>query len=218
MNVQVDLIARQEGIMAFNKPAGIISEGPMDGRPELWQLVKHIFPASSIAHRIDKMTSGIVLFGATQMDTNYLRRNWHSITKKRYLAIIKTPRWTTATVDTPLEGKSAVTQFTVLESVGATSLVLCELVQNGRTHQIRKHLQSIRSSIIGDTMYGGRFTEARYGQLLHAWQVEVILPSGKVMQVQAPIPPDFRAFMPDFNWNIWDQDMSATLWSWDMTV
>jgi len=216
--MEVGLLFSMNGILALNKPSGMCSQGPMNSKiPELWELLQTRYPEGHIAHRIDKFTSGINLVGTSKDKICYLTKNWHQITKKTYLAIINNPTWAEITINAPIDGKSAVTSFAIIESFGSFSLVRCELIQNGRTHQIRRHLKSIGSPIVGDTKYKGPETEARAGQLLHAWRLELRLPNefgtpGQWITVQAPIPEDFKQF--NFNWDYWDAGKNDSLENW----
>ena len=216
--MEVGVLFSRNGILALNKPAGMISQGPKTSNtPELWELLQTYHPGGHVAHRIDQFTSGINLTGVSSRQISYLMSNWHKITRKIYLAIVSNPTWNERVVDMPLKGKSAATSFTVLERSGLFALVQCQLIQNGRMHQIRKHLKSIGSPIVGDQKYKGPTTVARSGQLLHAWRMEVQLPddSGKPgdwVVIQAPIPDDFNQF--NFDWSCWDKDAISVLEVW----
>lgn len=221
--MEVGVLFSNGGILALNKPAGLISQGPGKGKfPELWEVVRSRYKGGNIAHRIDQFTSGINLAGTSRQQIGYLMCNWHQITKKVYLAIAKSPTWDEKIVDKPLKGKAAVTSFQVLERCGSVALIRCELVQNGRTHQIRRHLKLVGSPIVGDQKYGGPATKIRDGQLLHAWRIEVRLPdeSGKKpglwTTIQAPIPDDFRSY--GFNWSLWDEEAKTTLETWPVKI
>lgn len=217
--MNVGVLFSHDGILALNKPPGMCSQGPKTSDiPEVWELVRMYHPEGHVVHRIDRFTSGVNLVGASRRQIRYLMMNWHEITRKSYLAIIRNPAWNERTVSTPIGGKSATTAFTVLERCGVFALVRCELVQNGRTHQIRRHLKSIGCPIVGDCKYGGSRTNARAGQLLHAWRLEVRLPdeagnpSSSWTTIQAPIPDDFKRF--GFNWSRWDVQANVVSEVW----
>lgn len=216
--MEVGILFSNDGILALNKPAGMCSQGPKTSDiPELWELLRTHHSGGHVAHRIDQFTSGINLAGASKRQVSYLMSNWHQITRKNYLAVIGNPTWSEKIVDTPLKGKSAITAFTVLERSGSFALVQCQLVQNGRTHQIRRHLKPIGAPILGDRKYKGPKTDVRSGQLLHAWRMEVRLPDdsgkpGSWVAIQAPIPNDFKRL--GFDWSRWDADANPVLESW----
>lgn len=204
----VSVLYGGRGLLVLNKPPAMISQGPMlKPEPEVHELLK-VHRCGYLAHRIDYWTSGLLLAGDWGM-RGYLMRNWHRITKKYYLAIIREPRWKAVSVFALVDGKTATTTFMVLERKDGYALVRCELVRNGRTHQIRKHLQELGHPIVGDRTYSGPPTRARKGQLLHAWRIRVRLPGqSKEMaawsRFQAPIPADFKEAVP-FNWELWDE-------------
>ena len=216
--MEVGVLFSKDGILALNKPAGMCSQGPKISEiPELWELLRIYHSNGHVAHRIDQFTTGINLAGISRHQLSYLMSNWHQITKKTYLAIIDSPKWNERIVSTPLKGKSAATAFTVLEKSGLLTLVQCQLIQNGRMHQIRKHLKSIGLPIVGDQKYNGPKTRARFGQLLHAWRMEVRLPDdsgnpGDWTTIQAPIPDDFKQF--GFDWSRWDTHANSVLETW----
>lgn len=218
--MEVGVLFSLGGILALNKPVGMCSQGPKtSGIPELWELLRTFHPGGHVAHRIDQFTSGINLAGVSRQQIGYLMRNWHQITRKTYLAVIVGPVWEEIVVDTPLKGKSAVTSFKILERSGKFALVQCQLIQNGRTHQIRRHLKSIGAPIVGDQKYKGPTTTTRAGQLLHAWRMEFRPPNesgkpGDWVSIQAPIPSDFKQF--GFNWEQWDARADATIDAWDV--
>jgi len=216
--MEVGVLFSKDGILALNKPAGMCSQGPKTSDiPELWELLRIHHPGGHVAHRIDQFTSGVNLAGVSHQQVGYLMRNWHQITHKSYLAVINNPTWSEKVVDAPVKGKSAITAFTVLERSGSLTLIQCQLVQNGRTHQIRRHLKSIGAPIVGDQKYNGPTTTARPGQLLHAWRVEIQLPDDSGMPgawttIQAPIPDDFKQF--GFGWSRWDANANIALETW----
>ena len=94
-------------------------------------------------------------------------------------------------------GKEARTRYRVVEKFGAperpfASLVECRL-ETGRTHQIRVHLASLGTPIVGDFKYGGAESRGR-GDIadklhLHARQIDIARPDGGRLNVTAPLPP-----------------------------
>ena len=75
-------------------------------------------------------------------------------------------------------GKSAVTNFTVLQRFESNTLIECVL-ETGRTHQIRVHISYIHYPIVGDPKYGQRKTDTSFGQFLHAKTLGFVHPKTK---------------------------------------
>lgn len=219
--MQVVLLCEAKGILVVSKPAGMCVQGrgPTVNTPDLWEVLEPHVAGARPVHRIDRYTTGLVLCSAKASVRSYMTANWHGATRKTYLAIIAEPSWEETTVNTELDGKSAVTHFTVLEHAAGYALVSCQLIQNGRTHQIRRHLKSVGHPIVGDHLYGGAATTARAGQLLHAWRVEVRLPDesgnpSEWLAIQAPIPDDFHSY--GFDWDLYDASSNLELKTWQV--
>lgn len=144
-----------------------------------------------LVHRIDKNTSGLMVVAKTEMAKNHLARQFFDKTTKRlYHAVV----WgqfndeQEGTVDAHIGrslknrlqmdvfpegdfGKSAVTHFRVLKSLGYVTLVECKL-ETGRTHQIRAHMKYIGHPLFNDERYGGDAilkgtTYTKYKQYVH---------------------------------------------------
>jgi len=123
-----------------------------------------------VVHRIDRDTSGLVLFAKTREAHRHLSSLFESRTiEKTYLAVIHgRPAWTETVCDLPLradgdrqhrtiidkaKGKHARTNFKLLAEVGAYSLIQAQ-IETGRTHQIRLHLASLGHPVVCDPLYG----------------------------------------------------------------
>jgi 23S rRNA pseudouridine1911/1915/1917 synthase len=84
-------------------------------------------------------------------------------------------------------GRSATTQYTVLQQGKKTALVNLA-PYTGRTHQIRVHMQYIEHPIVGDVLYGGKKAERLF---LHATSLEITLPGGKRTVFESKLPSNF---------------------------
>jgi RluA family pseudouridine synthase len=165
------------------------------------------------ANRLDRNTSGLVLVGKTARMLHQLNQ-WiqkHELAKY-YVTIVEGKLAGEGTLSGDLirdeknnrtrvlndaeaerkpevaeQAKSAITNYRVLQTGAAYSLVEVELI-SGRTHQIRSHFQDIGHSLLGDIKYGGkRYGDINY-QLLHAWRI--VLPDGR--EFKAPLPHEMR--------------------------
>lgn len=190
--------------LVYNKPPGFTcdSKGLKSlGRPEL-----------ILTHRLDKETSGILIFAKTKeaadaMEELFRKRAVH----KRYLAfvdgvlteksgllenfigVIKKYEGN-AIYGVVKQGQMAITNWQLEKRGKAASLVSCYPI-TGRTHQIRVHLSHIGHPILGDPVYGKRFLNSyRPGRiLLHAFEIRFKHPStASLIELKAPIPDDFK--------------------------
>lgn len=208
MSLQV--LYNKNGLLVLNKVAGVCSDQHENEQiMSMEARVKELFWRYKLAHRIDKQTTGILLFASQDMRIdrgsvyNWLRSNWQSNVQKEYLAIIPHPTWESMACDTPLpdgDGKigPAVTSFRVVGRISNQhALVKCTLTKGGKKHQIRIHAKEKGVPLFGDYVYGGARSKLRNGQLLHAWKMGITFPFAK-LNFQAPIPDDFKQF--NFDW------------------
>ena len=198
-----------ENVLIVDKPKGLLVYGDAKGVRETlgnavldYLYLKEEFdPTSSSftpspAHRLDRNTSGLVVYGKTDAALKELTLLFKERTQieKRYLAlvvgdisedgVINAPLWKDATSgrvyirSVDKGGKEAVTKYYVKHRYGAYTLVEVELV-TGRTHQIRVHFASIGHPLVGDEKYGD-FESCRNvkrltgleSQFLHAYSLE----------------------------------------------
>lgn len=171
-----------------------------------------------IVHRLDKDTSGCLVIAKTDAAHQGLANQFseRSTMEKIYLAVTNgipiKPKDTIFThigrhpvnrqkmaVVNPPGGKAAITDYEVIQPDLATktALVLCHL-HTGRTHQIRVHLQSIGTPILGDPIYSKKHSLPTPRLLLHAWKLSFDHPiTGNKLSFVAPIPPEFGPWLPN---------------------
>jgi 23S rRNA pseudouridine1911/1915/1917 synthase len=172
-----------------------------------------------IVHRLDKDTTGCLVVAKHEKALVALQKAFKTReVEKTYLALVHgVPRAAEARIETlygrhPVnrqrftgkvkEGKPALTVYRVREPFEGAALVEVDLL-TGRTHQIRAHLSEAGHPLLCDTLYGsgrkakGRAVEAQEvlgRQALHAWKLAFPHPrTGRVLHVEAPLPPDFTA-------------------------
>jgi len=204
----VEVVGYEHDILAVNKPVGmdtIQNAGWITGLPRLIDVVYAAYPQARFLNRIDRDTSGIVLFGLTKAARSHLSHLWFGAAdgrrKKLYLAVIEDPPWDDIVCDMPLKnahggGEDARSDFRVLERAGGRAIVEGELVSHGRTHQLRRHLKMIGYPIQGDKKYGGKRTILRDGQLLHSWKMELPAEDGTPLVFQSKVPGDMGFRVP----------------------
>lgn len=197
-DVNLDIVYEDDEILVVNKPKGMLthpdsSEYKNTLATKVQLYLKHLttrtFKPASI-QRLDKNTSGLVIFGKTYdalKRYNLLMREREI--KKYYLAVVEGTPKTSGEVKGYLvknekenkvtiskhesdESKFAHTRYKCLETNGEYSLVEVELL-TGRTHQIRASMAYLGHPIVGDGKYGGKRVGKVRNQLLHAYKVQV---------------------------------------------
>ncbi len=192
-NMPLCVYHQDEYLYVVEKPHGIPSHPDRAHQTNtLGNALKHHFDKAGlpftlhVATRLDKQTSGIVL-GATNSLTKDCLVNMlkSSAISKTYVALVDGVLCGSGQIDAPLthnndnglteldtNGKSALTQYTVLANYSNTTLVQLNAI-TGRTHQLRAHLCSIGHPIVGDTLYGG----SKHSRLcLHMHKLEFVHP------------------------------------------
>jgi tRNA pseudouridine32 synthase/23S rRNA pseudouridine746 synthase len=206
--VMIDVLYEDEDVLAVNKPEGLVAV------PERRRQEQSLIEALStqrgeklyIVHRIDRETSGVIVFARNAEAHRQLNRQFETRSvEKVYLALVQgVIADDRGEIDRPLRqfgsgrmgiddhrGKASVTEFRVLERLPAFTLVDVR-PRTGRRHQIRVHLYSIGHCVVGDPLYGEQAVQRSYPRLmLHARRLSLHLPSGKRLMIEAPIPESF---------------------------
>ena len=212
-----DLLLDAEGIVAVSKPAWLPVQGTRASQcytleAALQQRLRA--PRLRAAHRLDRETSGLVLFARDASAARFLGRQLAMrAIRRRYLAVVSPApdrgvfevtghlvrrldsqrfRFVLAPAAEP-GSRWSRSRFAVLRRAGAMARVAVT-PETGRTHQIRVHLAHGGTPIVGDRLYGGVPAAAR--TLLHAARVDFRLPSGIVAALEAPPPPDLDRVFP----------------------
>lgn len=203
-----NIVYEDDNILIVNKPSGILVHGDKnEKRITLTNMVlsylndKGEFDFNSngfipsLAHRIDRNTSGLVVFGKNIKALQELENIFkdHQKIHKYYYALVKGIVSSSGVIDKPLlkdeekaivkvtpliqGGKSAITKYELKEKYRYCSLVDVKLL-TGRTHQIRVHFASINHPLIGDDKYGDFALNKKFdqefnyrGQFLHAYKI-----------------------------------------------
>jgi RluA family pseudouridine synthase len=183
------VIFQDEHIIAINKSSGISIGGDRwdESKERLDRLIEQDFQLSKIftVHRIDKETSGLVVFAKDRethrsLSMSFEQRN----VKKRYTAIVHgRPSWKETVCDLPLvpngnkkhmtiidkfRGKESLTRFVCLTSAGNYS-VLEAYPETGRIHQIRVHLAALGHPVVCDELYG-KMSPVKLSSFKRAWR------------------------------------------------
>ncbi|MCU9836251.1 RluA family pseudouridine synthase [Ruegeria sp. WL0004] len=203
----LDVIHEDAELIVVNKPAGLLS---VPGRGEhladcLLSRVQAAFPGALLVHRLDRDTSGVMVFGQTPHAQRNLGRQFEERkTKKTYVARLwgrLEPK--TGTVDLPLivdwpnrprqmicheTGRPAVTDWRVLRYEGDTTRVRLT-PKTGRSHQLRVHCRALGHPILGDPFYATGPARDFPRLMLHSEELRLKHPeSGQSMKFRAPAP------------------------------
>ena len=174
------VLASTDEWIAVDKPAGLPTQ-PTRDRAELSleEILRLEHREIYLVHRLDQPVSGVVLFARTRVAAATFSELFATgVMRKTYVAAIDGTLEREITIETPIEGKDAVT----IVRPRAGGLVEIE-IKTGRTHQIRIHLASIGHPVAGDRRYGGAPAPR---MMLHAWKLE----HETIGAIEAPIPPE----------------------------
>lgn len=200
----VNVVYEDDAVLVIDKPTGLLSVANETEKDDtaFTRLVARGPSRPWVVHRIDRETSGLLLFAKTREIRDRLQADWDAVVKT-YLAIVEgTPEHPAGAVDNFLcEGrdlrvrqvsagpgaKRAITHYKVLRSRGPYSLLEIR-IETGRKHQIRVHLSGLGYPITGDKMYRAATDLAdRLG--LHAWRLAFDHPvTGVRVELEAPLP------------------------------
>lgn len=165
-----EIIFENDYFAAVNKPSGLLSIPDREGKEiSLKNILKEKYGNIFTVHRLDKDTSGVIVFAKNEQTHKYLSGLFESReTKKYYSGLVHgVPAHESGSVDAAImehpvkkgvmvtnkKGKPALTDYEVIEIFGNYTLMqFC--IYTGRTHQIRVHMKHIGHPIVCDAVYG----------------------------------------------------------------
>ena len=223
--MDLDIVYEDDDVLVVNKPNGLVVH-PAIGNTKhtlVNGLMYHSKNLSTIngefrpgiVHRIDAYTTGLLMVAKNDKAHEILSNELSDKkTYRKYIALV----WgiinsDTATIDAPIgrdanerkkmtvtsnNSKEAITHLKVLERYEKATLV--ELIlETGRTHQIRVHMNYIEHPVVNDPVYGKRKLIDETGQCLHAKELGFVHPkTGKYMQFTSELPECFNNILNKF--------------------
>jgi len=212
---KLEIIHQDKDLIAINKPAGLLSVGTTkENKNHALALLRTQLSRGKKAdqvklwpvHRLDRDTSGILLFATSKEVREAVMDKW-AATEKIYLAIVTgTPKVEADTITEPLrldeqeyrmhvgehkDAKPAITHYKVQENTEARSLLEVR-IETGRQHQIRAHMAWLGCSVVGDERYGKK--GGRMG--LHAVKLSFVHPISKNnINLEVDAPRDFYTLL-----------------------
>lgn len=222
--MDLDIVYEDDDVIVVNKPNGMVVH-PAVGNTKhtlVNGLMYHSNSLSSInggfrpgiVHRIDAYTTGLLMVAKNDKAHEFLANQLsEQKAHRKYIALVwGVIKEDTATIDAPIgrdlndrkkmaiigTGKHAITHLKVLERYENATLV--ELIlETGRTHQIRVHLNYIDHPVVNDPVYGKRKVIDETGQCLHAKELGFVHPkTGKYMQFTSELPECFNNILNKF--------------------
>jgi 23S rRNA pseudouridine1911/1915/1917 synthase len=208
------VLFEDDDLIVINKEAGLLSIASEKEKSEtayhfLMEHVKRKHPKNRVfvVHRLDRDTSGVMMYAKSKEVQQSLQNSWkESVKDRRYVALVEgavqkpegtITSWLTESKTlkmysspTPNGGQKAVTHYKVLQKNKNYSLLEVQL-ETGRKNQIRVHMQELGHSIVGDKKYGS--TQNPIGRMgLHALGITFQHPTtGQLMNFETDIPGKF---------------------------
>jgi 23S rRNA pseudouridine1911/1915/1917 synthase len=220
-DIPIEIVYEDNELLVVNKPKGMVVH-PAPGNPDgtlvnalLYHCKGRISSINGvirpgIVHRIDKMTSGLLMVAKTDSAHRFLAEQIkeHSFTREYRAIVCGTFSPETGSINAPIgrskydrkkmcvterNSKEAITHYETLERMKGYSLVKFEL-ETGRTHQIRVHCAYSGHAVLGDDVYGHPY-KGIDGQCLHAKKIGFVHPNGQYMEFDSELPLYFTKIL-----------------------
>lgn len=203
----LNILHEDHQIVVVDKPAGLLS---VPGKGEhlsdcLLTRLQDAFPQTLLVHRLDRDTSGVMVFALTPHAQRHLGLQFEKRqTKKTYMARVAgrlEPK--TGTIDLPIgvdwpnrprqmidheNGRNALTDWRVMKA-GDTESRVHLMPKTGRSHQLRVHMLSLGHPILGDPLYAEGADAQHPRMMLHSEELRLRHPEGGIgMKFRSPAP------------------------------
>lgn len=226
--IPLEVVYEDDDMLVVNKAPGmVVHPAPGHFTGTLVNALLHHCPNLSgiggvarpgIVHRLDQDTSGLIVVAKSQAAMDGLVKAFasHKSIEKTYLTVVHgRPRLDSGRIENLIgrhlvdrkrmaivekNGKLAITNWRLVAQTSRNSVVECR-IETGRTHQIRVHMASLGTPVIGDKLYGKSALDKQLmpvpaRQMLHAWKLVLWHPvTNEKMSFEAPIPEDMRPYL-----------------------
>lgn len=211
-NVKIKIIYEDNDIIVIDKPSGILSIATdKEKNITVYHMVREYLKDKNknskifIIHRLDKDTSGILMFAKEEKIKRLFQQNWNkNIINRCYYAVVKGKMKNKSgiiksylledmnhvvySVNNKKLGKFAITEYNVIKSNNNYSLLDIN-IKTGRKNQIRTHMSEEGNPIVGDKKY----KEKGKRLYLHAYKLELVDPrNNNIIKFESDIPSEFR--------------------------
>ena len=216
IKMDLDIVYEDDDVLVINKPNGmVVHHGCGNTDNTLVNGLKYYSELSDIngdfrpgiVHRIDAYTTGLLMIAKNNKAHEFLSKQLENkTTHRKYIALVwGVIKEDTGTIDAPIgrdkidrkkmavvaDGKKAITNFKAIERYKDATLIEV-ILETGRTHQIRVHMNYINHPVVNDPVYGKRKIFDETGQCLHAKELGFILPStNKYIEFTSELPECF---------------------------
>lgn len=218
-NPKLQIVYEDDDVIVVNKSAGLLSVSTLSHKKEenAYEILRNYVKECStrnklfIVHRLDRDTSGLMMFAKSQEAQDVLRHNWNNMILERlYVAVLEgylehdegyvksrlaeNSEFVVYSTDEPEKGKLAVTHYRVLGRGRGMTLAEFSL-DTGRKNQIRVHCKDLGHPIIGDKKYGATKSPL-HRMALHARTLRFAHPiTRKDMNFELPVPQKFASLI-----------------------
>ena len=203
---KIRVLVEDDFYLVADKPSGMLAEGGEGGAEELLRAQTGLQGLQAV-HRLDRDTTGCLLLAKSvaSFDAAVAAFKTRRVTKLYQVIVWGTFERSASTITQELDGDRAVSHIQ-REAYSKDASFLKVRIETGRTHQIRRHLASIRHPVLGDSEHGIKFARDQRlltipRQMLHACGIEMPHPMmpGETLKAHSPLPADFRRCLALFD-------------------
>ena len=219
--MKINIIYEDENIIVVNKPEGLVVH-PAAGNQRNTLLNGIIFKLKfekilnerpGVVHRLDKNTSGVIIFAKNEYTLNFLINQFKSReVEKKYIVLVKgivsvknnkltkidsknfyikgnlkRSKYNRKLFTFSEDGKEAITYFKIIKYIGKDFTLLEAYPKTGRTHQIRVSLASIDHPVVGDSAYSRKSISYPH-MFLHSYSLKIVIPDKGEREFKAQLP------------------------------